>query len=283
MLDKREAALRRSIRRSLWSELTKRFPRRELPRIAGMFDIWTGDRVPELAEHQGFKGLFVPDLPTKPWLDLELFPFVADLRASLPVLQRELDALLRAGTEFPSYGQRHTARLAENGTPFELPVPGWRDFTFREHSTRLHANCRRCPETAKLVQRISKQVGTLAHCGFLILLPGSRLDEHVDEVNHQVAVHMGVLVPRRSGVRVAGKTRMHGVGKVLAFDNSFSHSAWNNGDSMRIIFGVYSSHPGLTSTEVAALQFLRPVLAELSRRSPESAQRTVPVGRRSAV
>ena len=77
-----------------------------------------------------------------------------------------------------------------------------------------------------------------------------------------------LIVRGPAGLRVAGRMRFHREGRCLAFDNSFEHTAWNNGDSRRVILTVQTFHPALTHFEREALRLIHPLLSQLDGPEP---------------
>ena len=75
--------------------------------------------------------------------------------------------------------------------------------------------------------------------------PGARLRLHTGPHNARLALHLGLVVPDGTGITVANVTRHWLKGRVLAFDDSFAHEAWNNGSQSRIVLYMTVWHPDL--------------------------------------
>jgi len=71
-------------------------------------------------------------------------------------------------------------------------------------------------------------------------------------------VHLPLVVPDKSlcRIRVGDETRNWEEGKVLVFDDSFEHEAWNDAELPRVVLIFDVWHPELSTPEVKLLDFL---------------------------
>lgn len=231
--------------RSILRDLDRQAEPHELARIRGMLGIWSGARGVRLRPHQRAVGMFMPGLRTRPWFDPRRFDFAARMEALFPEIEPELRAL-----EQGDFGEYGGAGLA-----------GWREFVLCHNDKKNPAACARCPRTASLIRAVRQHHGYVNQLTFLTLEPGTTLRDHVDPHNYLVSVHLPILAPERSGLRVAAESRAYEPGRCLAFDNSFLHRAWNHGTTRRVILTVHTLHPDLSALEVQILSALHPLLA----------------------
>jgi len=77
--------------------------------------------------------------------------------------------------------------------------------------------------------------------------------------------HLGLVVPEGCAIRVGDETRTWTPGKMLIFDDSFIHEAYNRGTSTRLILLWDIWHPDLTDAEIAALTWLFPIFDKALR------------------
>jgi len=68
-------------------------------------------------------------------------------------------------------------------------------------------------------------------------------------MNVRLTVHLALNIPTNAGIRVGSETRTWTPGKVLAFDDSFNHEAWNNSDEERIVLIFESWNPDVSAAE----------------------------------
>jgi Aspartyl/Asparaginyl beta-hydroxylase len=85
---------------------------------------------------------------------------------------------------------------------------------------------------------------------FSCLTPGTHLKAHEAEDNVRLNVHLGLEIPRGSGISVANQQRIWPEEQLLCFDPSFTHDAWNFGITNRYILLFTIWHPDLTDAEI---------------------------------
>jgi aspartyl/asparaginyl beta-hydroxylase (cupin superfamily) len=121
---------------------------------------------------------------------------------------------------------------------------GWKVFGFFAFGRQLEENCRRCPETTRLLQALPGMVTA----GFSRLAAGTRILPHRGYEGYSgyyLRAHLGVVVPESAdcGLTVGGETRRWQEGKCLLFDDSSEHSAWNHGPGDRVVLLVDLRNP----------------------------------------
>ena len=94
--------------------------------------------------------------------------------------------------------------------------------------------------------KVSQQPVTLAHVdeGMAVvdgLRPGARIPPHAGVMNARLICHLPLIVPQPSGFRVGNETRAWEEGKLLVFDDSIEHEAWNDSaeDRVVLIFDIW--------------------------------------------
>jgi beta-hydroxylase len=193
------------------------------------------------------------------FLDTRDFPFTAGLESRWNAIRREFTQL-----------------SPEQLTPWpetDLYDRGWDVFGLWAMGRRLATNCRRCPRTTEVVESIPG----LTTAGFSLLAPGARIRPHVGYTSSVLRCHLGVIVPRGSGIQVGDEARDWEEGKCLIFDDTVLHSAWNESDAPRIVLLVDFLREGCqldaaVSPEVAEL--IRALDSQTTRTSANSAEGT---------
>ena len=91
---------------------------------------------------------------------------------------------------------------------------------------------------------------------FSKLAAGARIPPHHGMLNARLICHLPLVVPSGCGFRVGGETREWEQGKLLIFDDTIEHEAWNQGplDRIILIFDVW--HPDLDQHERRAITSL---------------------------
>jgi aspartyl/asparaginyl beta-hydroxylase (cupin superfamily) len=75
-------------------------------------------------------------------------------------------------------------------------------------------------------------------------------------LNTRLICHLPLIVPENCRLRVGNHTRTVEEGKMLIFDDSVEHEAWNDSDDVRVILLFEIWRPELSTDEVKALTAL---------------------------
>jgi hypothetical protein len=91
---------------------------------------------------------------------------------------------------------------------------------------------------------------------FSKLTAGARIPPHHGMLNARLICHLPLIVPPGCGFRVGPERRQWDAGKLLIFDDTIEHEAWNGGgrDRVVLIFDVW--HPDLEAEERRAISTL---------------------------
>jgi aspartate beta-hydroxylase len=213
------------------------------------------ERVPA-DPRQNSKFYHYPDIPAHPYLDLKLFPWVEAFEARTSEIQRELLSLL-PDTRGRERVFASEALEADHLRGLKQP-PSWNGYYFYRYGERRDENCERCPQTAAALDsvplcRVRKHGPEVL---FSVFTPGTHLLAHRGVTNTRVVAHLPLMVPEDCALRVGGEEHRWQEGKVVVFDDTFEHEAWNRSDRTRVvlIFDLWS--PYLTAAERAALEVL---------------------------
>jgi aspartyl/asparaginyl beta-hydroxylase (cupin superfamily) len=90
--------------------------------------------------------------------------------------------------------------------------------------------------------------------------PHTSIKPHSDFTNFVLTSHLPLVIPENGNnkcrLAVGDETRQWIEGKVMLFDTSIYHDAFNDSDEMRYILMFRVWHPDLTKDERDALQFI---------------------------
>jgi aspartyl/asparaginyl beta-hydroxylase (cupin superfamily) len=200
---------------------------------------------------------FFPELPQVQFYDPGQFDWVGALEAETNAIREELLALMRERelfrpylTSSPDRPRREFHGLADN--------PEWSSFYLWDRGAPVPDNAARCPRTAAALERVplSKISVRAPVVMFSWLQPGARIPPHTGAMNARLICHLPLIVPPGCGFRVGNEVREWEVGKLLIFDDTIEHEAWNDSkeDRVVLIFDVW--RPELSQEErrsVAAL------------------------------
>ncbi|MBT8114162.1 MAG: aspartyl/asparaginyl beta-hydroxylase domain-containing protein [Arenicella sp.] len=151
------------------------------------------------------------------FLKPDQFPFISELEENWTAIRAEYEALLGEG--FTAWPDK------------QLYDKGWSVFGFYFFGDRRDQNCRRCPETTRLVEAIPGMMTA----GFSRLTPQSHIKPHTGYTSAVLRCHLGVKVPVDCSLKVGSELREWQDGKCLVFDDTVIHEAWNNSDFPRTV------------------------------------------------
>ena len=106
---------------------------------------------------------------------------------------------------------------------------GWKTYFFYGFGLKAPKNCRRCPETVKLLKRIPGMKTAF----FSILAPHKHVPAHRGPFKGVLRLLLALRIPEpaeKCGIRVGTHTRTWDEGKALVFDDTVRHEVWNHTD-----------------------------------------------------
>jgi aspartate beta-hydroxylase len=197
--------------------------------------------------------LYFPGLPPAAYLPRHLFPWIAALEQATPEIRGELLALL------PSAEGRERVFTSEaleevNLRGLDAP-PSWNGYYFYRHGERREDNCVRCPRTAGAMEALP--LSRVREHGpevlFSVFTPGTHLLPHRGVTNTRLVAHLPLMVPENCALKVGGELHEWQEGRVVVFDDTYEHEAWNRSDKTRVVLIFDLWNPYLTEAERAAL------------------------------
>lgn len=242
-------ALARHLRASV-AALRETFSGQTLDRFDESLDIFAGVTHAYVQEPLL---LHYPRLPAIPFLDREVFPWLADLEVATSIIQREAVDVMSARVEdfapyiaFPpgapvnQWGELNHSRR-------------WSSFFLWRDGVRQDEACAACPRTAALLSALpmAVQPGFAPTAMFSVLEPHTRIPPHTGSSNTRLIVHLPLVLPGPARFRVGNVIRDWSLGEAWVFDDTIEHEAWNDADAPRaiLIFDIW--HPLLSEAERA--------------------------------
>jgi aspartate beta-hydroxylase len=275
-LVERAAHIVRSGRRALLFNLiepfAERYGRASMERVERCLRAYLGEeRAASPDPRQAPTFLYFPDLPPAAYLDRSLFPWIEAFESQTDAIREELLKLL------PSSAGRErvftTEDLERESLRGGLDVaPSWNGYYFYRHGVRREDNCAACPATAAALAALP-----LAHVRehgpevlYSVFTPGTHLLPHKGVTNTRLVGHLPLLIPPDCALRVGGEIHEWQPGRVVVFDDTYEHEAWNRSTQTRVVMIFDIWNPYLTEAERAALAELVPGIGDF-RKSVESA------------
>jgi ornithine lipid ester-linked acyl 2-hydroxylase len=154
-------------------------------------------------------------------------PYTALLESEWRAVRSELEQL--AASQFTPWPET------------TLYTSGWDVFGLLAFGQCVPANCALCPVTLQLLRRIEALTSLkISTAGFSCLAPGVVITPHTGYHGYSdriFRVHLALIVPSDGdcALHVAGVTKAWQEGRVLAFDDTSMHEAWNRGSTSRVV------------------------------------------------
>ena len=164
-----------------------------------------------------------------PFLDPEQFGWQPVLEENWQAIAQELETLLEYAEELPRF-QDISPDQAKNISQDNL----WKTFFLYGYGVKLEQNCNFCPQTTRIIE----QIPGLKTAFFSIMLPGKHIPEHRGPYKGVLRCHLPVKVPQdyhQCGIRVDREIHHWQAGKIIVFDDSYPHEAWNNTEEIRVV------------------------------------------------
>ena len=223
------------------------------PRFAESLAILAGRQEVQLQQPTSF---YYPGLPQIAFYDTTEFDWVAGLEAAYPAIRAEVEAVMADPSGMAPYVQADPTR--PNRGHALLDDPRWSAFHLYEGGQPVAANAARCPATMAALEAapLPRIAGRSPMALFSILRPHTHIPPHWGMLNTRLICHLPLIVPDNCRLRVGNHERSVEPGKVLLFDDSVEHEAWNDSDAVRVILLFEVWRPELAADERAALTSL---------------------------
>jgi len=222
-------------------------PDNRSPRFQHSLDILAGRRRIFVQEPTGY---YVPELPQIQFFDSANFDWVPMLEAATGAIKQEIKALLTAGAEgFRPYMQAH-ANQPRADVNHLLDNIDWSALFLCENGAVSDDIVARCPRTWEAVQAAPlPRIASSPTVMFSLLRPGARIAPHTGTHNARLICHLPLIVPPNCGFRVGNEVRAWEEGKLLIFDDTIEHEAWNDSGEDRVVLIFDIWRPELSAQE----------------------------------
>lgn len=205
------------------------------------------------------KFLYIPGLPDAPYHDPYLQPWARQLADAFPVMRQEAISLLNEQGVFESFltfgpGANRADYVSGAG-----PAPSWDAFFFYRHGQRFDDHHARCPGSSAVLESIElcRVRGQAPEVCFSLLAAGSHIMPHHGVTNSRLVMHLPLVVPGDCALNVIDAGAHHWQeGRLMMFDDTFQHEAWNRSDQPRLILLMDCWNPHLSAEEKRAITTL---------------------------
>jgi aspartyl/asparaginyl beta-hydroxylase (cupin superfamily) len=223
-------------------------------RLAEALDIAAGRKHRYVQEPTAFT---YPGLPPLQFFDPAEFDWVPAIEAAAPAIRAELEPLLADGTEeFRAYIQHQT--VAPEANKALLGKKDWSILPLCENGWLTPSVIERCPVTWETVLKapLPRIAGWGPTAVFSLLKGGAHIAPHTGMYNIRLVCHLPLVVPPGCRFRVGNEIREWQAGKLMIFDDTIEHEAWNDSGEDRIVLIFDVWRPELTERERSELTAL---------------------------
>lgn len=231
-------------------------PQQWSPRLRASLELSAGRRPLQAQDPTHY---FYPGLPQIEFYDPGQFDWVPAIEAATATIREELIGLLaRSADDFRPFPQN------ADGMPMGVSKAlqdnrDWGVLPFVEQGWLYPDNLQRCPRTWETVLRhapLPRVAGWGPSVIFSLLKAGAHIGAHTGMHNTRLICHLPLIVPPGCRFRVGNEVREWEEGKMLIFDDTIEHEAWNDSaeDRVMLIFDIW--RPELSEQEKRELTFL---------------------------
>lgn len=197
---------------------------------------------------------YFPGLPQRQFYESAEFEWAAAFEAAAPDMLAELEAVLdQRGPGFAPYVQTRPDRPAA-ANPLR-DDPSWGAHYLWEYGEQVPDHAAQAPATLRALELppmpVIAQRSPLAL--YSLLRPSTHIKPHHGMLNTRLICHMPLITNDRCALRCGNETRSWQQGRLMIFDDSIEHEAWNRGDATRIIVLFEIWRPEISLDERRAL------------------------------
>lgn len=220
---------------------------------------------------------YFPDLPDAPYHDPFLQPWAPTLQSSFDIIRQDALRVFAEDQKFQPFlvrtgGNKTSEHITSTGTE-----PAWDAFFFYRHGARFDESHARCPDTSAVLEsmelcRIADQAPEIC---FSVLGPGTTIMPHYGVSNVRLVMHLPLQIPSNCALNLLDAGEHHWEeGKLVMFDDTFQHEAWNRSNTPRIVLLMDCWNPHLTPVEkIAVNQLIEMITAfQLADRAAQVAE-----------
>ncbi len=165
-----------------------------------------------------------------------LFPWILELEGNWSVIRTEADRVLADRRTIPP--------VREISPDHEMIAVDdrWRSLILWGYGLRWERNCRRCPETARLLEGIPG----LLTAFYSVLEPGAHIPRHTGPTKAILTAHLGLRIPsdrEACHIQVGSQGFAWQEGKMVVFDDMYPHEVWNDSEEDRVVLLLHLKRP----------------------------------------
>jgi aspartyl/asparaginyl beta-hydroxylase (cupin superfamily) len=199
---------------------------------------------------------FYPGLPQRQFYERGEFDWVQSIEAGTEEVRAELQAVLADDGAFDPYVVQHPDQPTNHHVL--MNDPSWSAYFLMKDGMPVPGHAERCPRTMEILRQapVPHISGRAPNMLFSLLKGGAHIPAHSGIVNTQLICHLPLIVPPDCSLRVGSEIRDWQEGRMLIFDDSIEHEAWNRSDQTRVVLLFDIWRPEIEAAEREALTAL---------------------------
>ncbi len=194
--------------------------------------------------------LYFPELPHKQFYKRKEFNWVEELESQLSDIRAELEVLLSEDSKFTPYLQSEAHIPGSENTALANSMD-WSSFYLIKDGDDVLDNQALCPVTTAALNKVNlcRTGGGTPSVLFSRLKPGAHIPPHTGMLNMRLICHLPIIVPGEARLRVGNEFHEWEEGRVVIFDDTIEHEAWNHADKDRFVLLFDIWRPEITERE----------------------------------
>lgn len=224
------------------------------PRFATALAMMAGqiERPPENRQYPQIPmSFYYPGTDYVEFADPSAFDWAELVEANTSTIKAEADALLGQSGGFTAYVKKADDR-PQGDVHGMLENEDWSSFDLTDKGEFTAERTQHCPQTIKTLKDhvpLCVIPGRAPTPIFSLLAAGKRIPPHTGMINTRLICHLPLIVPGEGRLRVGAQARQWEEGKLLIFDDSVEHEAWNNAEQDRLVLIFDVWRPELEQAE----------------------------------
>lgn len=259
----------RAYYQQLLEPLIAKYGRAALERVSAALRVYLGEQPAAHSDSRQRPSFFyIPGLPASAYFDRRLFAWLPEYEVHYRRIREELESLLEADAAGAARERVfHTSELEAANLRGGAVAPSWDGYYFYRYGERRADNCAACPGTARALDglpliRVREHGPEVL---FSVFTAGTHLLPHRGVTNARAVTHLPLVVPADCALRVGGETHEWREGRVVVFDDTYEHEAWNRSDRVRVVLIADIWNPHLTEAERAAVSDVIAAIGDLRK------------------
>ena len=231
------------------------------PRMTEALEIVSGRKQVFVQQPVSF---YFPGLPQIQFYEREQFDWVSAVEARTDAIKAELVAIMDGADSFRPYVESDPTRPVKRNSM--VGDTRWGAYHLLRGGEPVAGQADRCPHTLQALREapIPHITGRSPMALFSMLKPGMHIVPHTGFLNTRLICHLPLLAPPGCRLRVGNEVRIWEEGKMLLFDDSIEHEAWNEGSETRVVLLFEIWRPEIGEADREALTVLYEHIAAYS-------------------